>query len=741
MMKLSLAGAFLLLGSFSLEACGQVPPTIFTLSTHTEIVGNEDLMPAAEYLSLYTNAKSTLKGREAYDKILLKTDLSIPEEGFRVEVGKEGVTLTGGGYGGVFNACQAFIDLLPKQAYAKRCPENLTLRDTLIEDSPRFSYRGVMLDVARTWMDKSRVMRLMDLMAHYRLNKLHLHLTDDEGWRIEIPSHPELCTVGAYRGKGSPIRAVYGKWGERYGGYYTVEDLKEMVAYAAQRNIEIIPEIDLPGHSRNIASVHPEIRCAYQPNLRASNGYDYRSAWCVAREENYQLLDDIFKTVCEVFPSRRIHIGGDEVDVSQWKRCPNCRALMLEKGLKEEQELEDVFLERISQILAKYGKVPAVWNEAVMSGKFNPESLVYGWQDTKKCLDAIRKGYQTVVMPGEYFYLDMRQSKHEDGHDWAGVFDARKMAKFDFKKAGFTTEAMKKVVGLEAPFWSEAYLSHNPETTDYLDYMLFPRLCTLSEIAWRGQVANWATFYRRLREKDYERLSALDVRFRLFPPKVHYRAGKNGEMGVLTASTNDGAKLFYRQVDGRRGQIFSPNKILPYTKPIKTNHPECYEFLSRRGSGRSPWTAHPSFYETIHPEVNITTSLPQSEKFPLERVETYGGFARTLRGCQQWDWILYTFPEPVTYRQIEVQTGNPQLPKGIFTTGYVEVSADGHDFQRVGSLEKGAYTLRARDIPASLYPIKAVRVVSTAVENGTPYVTINPLRIKPEIQAYATSKK
>ena len=190
----------------------------------------------------------------------------------------------------------------------------------------------MMLDVARTWMEPAALKRYVDLLSYHGINKLHLHLSDDEGWRIEIRSHPELAAVGGFRGGDSPVRPVYGKWDEKYGGYYTQEQMRELIAYAALRNIEIIPEIDLPGHSRCIASVRPEIRCDYPADTASTNGYDYRSAWCVAREENYALLEDILGELCALFPSEYIHIGGDEVDAAQWQRCPDCRALMRQRG-------------------------------------------------------------------------------------------------------------------------------------------------------------------------------------------------------------------------------------------------------------------------------------------------------------------------------------------------------------------------------------------------------------------------
>ncbi|EKC59887.1 beta-hexosaminidase precursor, partial [human gut metagenome] len=264
-------------------------------------------------------------------------------------------------------------------------------------------------------------------------NKLHIHLVDDEGWRIEIKSHPELAEVGGFRGGDSPIRPVYGKLDEKYGGYYTQDEMREIIRYAAVRNIEMIPEIDLPGHSRTIATLHPEIRCRFTPDTTLTAGYDDRSAWCVAREENYALLEDILGEICDLFPSEYVHVGGDEVDMSQWKRCPDCQALMVREGMDDPHRLEDRFMERMSAILRSHGKRTAVWNEAVRTGNLSRDTRVHGWENTRACLDATAKGYPTIVMPGEYFYFDMRQSPEEAGHNWAGIFDARKVYSFDLE--------------------------------------------------------------------------------------------------------------------------------------------------------------------------------------------------------------------------------------------------------------------------------------------------------------------
>ena len=485
---------------------------IFTFGPGTTISADRELAPLAEYAAEYLGC-GVRNGMAGEGSVVLTLDApdGEPSEAYTLDIAPDHIQIGSSTCGGVFNGLQQLFRLLPPEVYARRgIAPGTGIACVRIEDKPRFGYRGMMLDVARTWIGMDEVKRYIDLFSYHNINKLHLHLSDDEGWRIEILSHPELTEIGGFRGGDSPVRPVYGKWSEKYGGYFKQSEMRELIRYAALRNIEIIPEIDLPGHSRNIASVHPEIRCNYPPDTVSTNGYDYRSAWCVAREENYALLGDILGELCELFPSEYIHVGGDEVDMSQWERCPDCRALMKREGMTDPHRLEDLFMERMAAILRSHGKRPAVWNEAVRTGAFARECRVHGWESVKACLDATAKGYRTVVMPGQYFYFDMRQSPREDGHDWAAIFDAKKVYGFGFTE--FSPEQMRNVEGLQGAFFSEAYVSHEPEKPDYLDYMLFPRVCALARIAWSGNAEGWDAYYEELKGKHYDRMAAMGIR-------------------------------------------------------------------------------------------------------------------------------------------------------------------------------------------------------------------------------------
>ena len=682
----------------------------YTISPKTTIFSSDiELQPLVDYCV----AEIGLTKSSKHGDIELIIDDYLEAEEYRLIVSEEGVAIRGGDYGGLFNGVMTLLQLLPANVYNGGLTGSAEVVCCEISDSPRYEHRGFMLDVCRTWMDKEAVMNFIDLLAYHKINSLRLHLTDDEAWRLEIKSHPELAEVGGFRGGDSPIWPRYGKWNEKWGGYYTQEDMREIIAYAAVRNIEIIPEIDLPGHSLCMATMHPEILCDYTRTNSASYGYDTRSAFCASREENYELLADILGEVCELFPAEHIHIGGDEVDMSQWKRCPKCQALMRDNNMTNTAELQQYFMSRLTDILAQHGKKPAVWNEAIDGGKLSTDTRVYGWESIKECRTAAAN-YSTIVMPGQFFYFDMKQSVREPGHDWAAIFDWTKVYNFTLASQGFTEGEQANVLGFEGSFFSEAYASRNPETPDYLHYQTFPRIVALAEVAWvDSDERDEEAFYAKMVE-HYNRLDAMGVAYRLMPPKVVY------EDGALSASTDDGSRVFYRR---------EPMDVeMLYTTPIITDKPAEYCFISRRGEACSPEAGVASHFKTITPAFDITSSMNDSEKFSFDKAEGYGRIARTTRAGDVGDWVMFTFEQPVSCRRMKVATGNFQPPRYTFENGYVEVSYDGVNFERVGELDCGMFYI---EYPAR--SIKAVRITCTSRGNGAEWVSIQPPTIWPKL--------
>ncbi len=682
----------------------------YDITYKTTICCDEGAIPAANYLADKLGIKVSSQG-----DIYLAIDDRLGAEAYQLSVYTDGIIIVGGDYGGVFNGVTTLLQLLPAEVYSSNLTLPCSVKGCAIEDAPRYEHRGFMLDVCRTWIDKEALLSYIDLLAYHKINSLRLHLTDDEAWRIEIKSHPELAKVGGYRGGDSPIWPRYGKWNKKWGGYYTQDDMREIITYAAQRNIEIVPEIDLPGHSLCLATIHPEVLCRYDHNTAAALGYDVRSVICPSNERNYKLLDDILREVSSLFPSEYIHVGGDEVDFSQWKRCPDCRAFMQRTNMSTTEELQAYFMLRLSEILEKYGKRMAIWDDVVNGNNMPVDTHVYGWQSVNRCRSVAAAGYPTIVMPGDYFYFDMKQSEHEPGHDWAAIFDMSKVYNFSPAAVGFTANEQKNIIGLEASFFSEAYASRNPESPAYLHYQTFPRLLAFAEVAWIGTDSrNWDGFHKRVVDY-YDNLDAMGVYYRLEPPVVEYENGK------LSASVSDESTLFYRQEGSDR--------TLRYLAPIATNTPAAYRFVSRRALAISPTVAVDDYFEVITPAFDITSSMSDRAQYSFDKAEGYGRIARTRRAATIGDWVMFTFAEPVECRSMKVATGNFQLPRYIFESGDVYVSYDGENFTLVGKLKAGAYV-----IENSPQPIKAVRIVCTSRGNGAEWVSIQPPTIYPVIK-------
>lgn len=623
MNKVKLHTIFLFLLFFSGNTSARVPNIIpapvrmtvteggYSITPTTVIVAVDSVsLPLADYLNEYLSPMvgtplSITVQPPAANAIVLAVNprADLPAEGYRLSATRRGVDLTGKDRGGLFNGIQTLLQLLPETVYTRRTASPYPRIGCVeIKDYPRFSYRGMMLDVARTFIPIDRVKLYIDWLSHHKINKFHWHLADDEGWRVEIESYPQLARTAGFRGGDSPVKAIYGEWTRKYGGYYTQEEIREVVEFARFRNVEIIPEIDLPGHSRAVARVFPEILCR-GPVDSTEAGYDRRNVWCASRESNYRMLEAILGEICDLFPSPYIHIGGDEVESSQWKACPDCRRLMHGKRPSVSQ-IADHFTERLGKILQARGKKMAVWNESVRSGRLTPQGKrIYGWESTEVCREVTRKGYRTVVMPGPYFYLDMREAPTEPGAIWAGMVNAERTYSFHFSSEGFSPEQMKQVEGVEAAFWSELGLS-NPD--GYMEFQHYPQLCALAEVGWSpSDTREWHDFRERLVRKHLARLASMGIRFRMFPPEVSYHKGN-----IAVSAPIPGTVIRYT-TDGQEPDASSPL----YSKSIQDTIPEKYLFKAfylGRGSG--------SVTPSVRREIHIDSAATLTVTFPLHEM-------------------------------------------------------------------------------------------------------------------------
>ena len=683
----------------------------FTINEGTSLVFDKKLDKAASYLLDYLPMQIQ-RGKKT-NSIRLILDKKMAKEEYSLKVHSKGIEIRGGEYAGVFNGIQSLLQLLPSEVYTKN--GNLPIEVPLVEikDAPQYSYRGLLLDVARTFQPVDEVKRVIDYMAYCKLNKLHFHLVDSEGWRLELKKYPYIAEKAGFRGGDSPLHPVYGSFDQKYGGYYTQDELRDIVAYAAQRSIEVIPEVDMPGHSKSLGVVHPDILCNYTPDTSYTNGIDVRDVWCASKESNYQLVEDIVKELVDIFPSEYIHIGGDEVNFKWWKECPDCQQLKIEKGLKDESQVEQYFINRVSDILTKYKRKAMVWDEAVDGGLLPTTTMVTGWRGVKQCLASTQQGYPTIIMPSSVFYLDKRQYPHDKGHNSRNGLSLQTICDFTFENAGFSDAQRKNIAGIECAFWTEIYLSNiHPKGSfsDYLEYMLFPRLFAVSEIAWSQSRRSYDEMLSLLENSFYTKLDAMNAAYRLSSPIVKMEEGK------IHASTKDGSTIYYKDI--------RTDETTAYTVPLDASLAPYVSFQSRLNAGRSSEIALPEYYQYRNPECTVTSSLPFRENKPLERCATYKGDAATTRAAKAGDWVEYTFKEPLEASYIKVTMGYKHLYRRLIYNGHIEVSYDGETFVREGNLLNGLYILRPKK------NICAIRVVADGISDAEEYVIIQPLEIK-----------
>ncbi|TDE47963.1 beta-N-acetylhexosaminidase [Flavobacterium sp. GT3P67] len=541
---------------------------VFVIPSSVPIIIDEKLQKSTDYIQSNflknTGINSTVtignKHKNKTIQFLVDEKMSLPNDGYKLSVSKNGVLVLGKSPNGVLNGFQTLLQICSAKEVKKG-----TIPFVKIEDYPRFEWRGMMLDVSRQFFDKETVKNYINWLAAHKMNVFHWHLTDDNGWRVEIKSMPDLTIKGAWRGPGEVLLPSYGSGNKRYGGYYTQEDIKEVVAYASARGVAIMPEIEIPGHSRAVTAAYPEIGCVTTEETKSVQG-EVKNVWCVGREENFQILDSIIKEFAGMFPFDYIHVAGDEVNTATWKQCPKCKAVMEKEGYTDPFQLQNYFFKRIEKIVEKYNRKTAGWNEIIKGGELSPNTEIFAWQGVNYGIESVKKGHKTIMIPGQYTYFDMAQSENERGHRWAAITDTKRVYSFEpVPENDLTSEQQKLIKGVQGALWSE-YLDL---PTRFMEYQSYPRISALSEIAWsKKEDKNWDNFYGRLTNSHLQRLANMGVAFRDFPPMATYKKG------IITVTPPyEGADIRYDS------QGNEPTRQSPlYTNPIQTKDYEKYQF-------------------------------------------------------------------------------------------------------------------------------------------------------------------
>ena len=491
----------------------ETQPGSFTINASTKIILTKTgLEKPAQFLNDYLQKLYgfrlqvvTAAGSDKNTIQLGLAKIEHPVEGaYTLSANTNGIQIAGANATGSFYAVQSLIQLLPMEK-----TKNLVVPFVNIEDKPRFAYRGMHLDVGRHFFPVDFIKKYIDFIAMYKMNTFHWHLTEDQGWRIEIKKYPKLTQVGAYR-NGTIIghHPGTGNDNKKYGDFYTQEQVKEIVKYATDRYITVIPEIELPGHASAAIAAYPQLSCfpneitKHAKNVSwngDSTSKQVQQSWGVysdvfaPTEYTFTFLQNVLDEVIPLFPGKMIHIGGDECPKDNWKRCIDCQKLIKEKGLKDEHGLQSYFIQRIEKYLNSKGKQIIGWDE-ILEGGLAPNATVMSWRGEKGGIEAAKQKHKVIMTPGGWMYFDHSQTKKEDSVVIGGYTTVQKVYSYEPLPAELSAEESKYVLGAQANVWTE-YM----KTPSKVEYMIFPRMSALSEVLWSAKEArNWPDFEKRM---------------------------------------------------------------------------------------------------------------------------------------------------------------------------------------------------------------------------------------------------
>ncbi len=447
--------------------------------------------------------------------IVLKIDNNLkgPDGAYTLKITPQKIEIRAPQARGLFYGVQTIRQLLPAaiesrdsvsaQTWSVPCVE--------IEDAPRFRYRGMHLDVSRHFFPVKFIKKYIDLIAFNKMNYFHWHLTDDQGWRIEIKKYPKLTQVGAYRketqvGHGGVKPYIYD--GQPYGGYYTQDQIRDIVAYAQKRFVTIIPEIEMPGHSSAALAAYPYLGCTGGPYQVATRWGIFKDVYCAGKESTFKFLEDVLSEVVDLFPGKYIHIGGDECPKDRWKACPYCQARMKAEGLKDEHELQSYFIQRIEKFLLSKNRYIIGWDE-ILEGGLAPQATVMSWRGEKGGIAAAQLHHDVIMTPGPYCYFDHYQANPATQPLAIGGFlPMKKVYSYDPVPKELQDDEKKFILGAQGNVWTEYLLN-----SKYVEYMAFPRACALAEVVWTNKEnKDWHDFLSRM-QGVYKHLEAMNVNY------------------------------------------------------------------------------------------------------------------------------------------------------------------------------------------------------------------------------------
>jgi len=527
----------------------------------------------------------------AVDNTILLTNevrgQSLGDEGYELSVRKNSISIAAQTAHGAFYAVQSLFQLLPAEVERQVLSGRMswTIPCVEIRDKPRFGWRGMHLDVGRHFFPAAFIKRYIDLMAAYKMNTFHWHLTEDQGWRIEIRNYPRLTEVGSQR------RETMGDC-TPYGGFYTQSEVREIVEYARQRFITVVPEIEMPGHSLAALAAYPALSCSGGPLKVATEWGVFDDVYCAGREETFEFLQNVLAEITQLFPGPFVHIGGDECPKLRWKNCVRCQNRIRTERLKDESELQSYFIKRIEKMLNAKGKRLLGWDE-ILEGGLASNAAVMSWRGTNGGIEAARAGHDVVMSPGSNCYFDYYQGKSGEPPAIGGYLPLDTVYSYEPVPAELSSEEAKHILGAQGNMWTEWM----PDSLQ-VEYMLLPRMLALSEVVWtRPEDRNYQDFTLRL-ERHYDRLAAMGVNFRVPPPSgIGGRAVIFHDTLLTLSSPVPGGTVYYAL--GEKDSV--PSQL--YSRAITIKGDEVLRAQTVLGNGRRSNIATTEFLRA-EPELN-----------------------------------------------------------------------------------------------------------------------------------------
>ncbi len=526
------------------------------------IINGAGYYPVIEKVESYSKRKNTI-----YLELSDTCSFESPE-GYHLNISSKQILITAKTNAGIFYGIQTLWQIIPVEFHKKNMVANLPIQSIKISDEPRFPWRGMLLDCGRHFMEVDFIKRYLDLLALHKMNRFHWHLTEDQGWRIEIKKYPKLCEHGAWRIEED---------GTRYGGFYTQEEIKEIVAYAKERHIEVIPEIELPGHSVAAISSYPNLSCTADSIDVANRWGVFKDIYCAGKESTFEFIENVMLEVIDLFPFQYIHIGGDEAPTYRWENCSLCQQRIREEKLNSELELQSYFIKRVESFLLDHDRQIIGWDE-ILEGGLSPQATVQAWRGFEGAIEAAHQHHYAIVSPTSHAYFDYSIES----------LDLKQVYSFNPIPAGLEPEYHQYILGGECNMWTE----RAPQNE--VDDRMFPRLLAMSEALWSGpEQKDFPDFHSRV-QTHYRLLDALDVKYGLESKALFIDAEfdpKNNLFQIELLSTQTGYNIFYT-LDGSTPE----NDGILYEKPILLDHSAHLIMLAKKDDGGAEHHIEQSFF-------------------------------------------------------------------------------------------------------------------------------------------------